>query len=178
MAVKNKKSLISIISKTPNTIVVSKTDTPENIMVDICKSAQKKFKHICIINANKPYSVLVEKFKKAKVDYSKFYFIDCVSASFMDKTSSKQSTYISSPSALTELAIALNNLPSETDLVILDSFSSLAFYNGYPMTLRFLNSITAKFRKNYLHAVYLVVGETKKEIIGDLSLFADDIIEI
>lgn len=149
-----------------------------HILVELCKISSKKFKKVCIVNVNKPYVRMVEKFKENKIDYSNYYFVDCISASFMNELPKTRSTYVSSPSALTELAIALNNIPSDIQFVVLDSFSGLAFYNGYPMALRFLNSITGRFREKGLKAVYLVVGETKKEILADLSLFADEILEL
>ncbi len=82
------------------------------------------------------------------------------------------------PKALTELAIALNNLPKDVDLVIIDSFSGLAFYNDIFLTYRFMNSITSKFRKKSLKSICLVVGETKQETIADLSLFSDRVVTL
>lgn len=175
---KSKNNLIKTIEKNQTTIMVCKTISHEDALMSLCKSLKKKFKRTCIVNANTPYSTLIEKLKEKNIDYSKFYFVDCVSSSFLKQVRSNQCTFISSPHALTELAIALSNLPKEIDLVILDSFSGLAFYNDEQPTLRFLNSVTSRFRKKTLKAVYFVVGETKKEILADLSLFADNIVEI
>jgi hypothetical protein len=120
----------------------------------------------------------VKKFKENKVDSSKFYFIDCVSTSFMKQVASKQCTYITSPKALTELAIAVNNLPKDIDLVILDSFSGLAVYNSDILTLRFMNSITSRFRRTSIKSIYMAVGNIKPEMLADITLFADKVVNV
>lgn len=173
-----KNILKSLFVKSQSTVVVCKKENPADVLVKLCESMKKKYKKICVVTINKPYSLLIKKFNERKVDYSKFYFIDCVSASMMEQIPSKQCTYISSPKALTELAINLNNLPKDVDLVILDNFSSLVFYNDPFLSLRFMNSVTSKFRKNSLNSICLVVGETKPEVLTDLSLFADKIISM
>jgi hypothetical protein len=157
-------------------VLVCNKESPGEALLDLCESAKGKFKKICIVSANMPYFSLAEKLKGRKIDFSKFHFIDCISASSMKQIPAKQCEYISSPRALTELAIALNNLSSETDLVILDSFSGLVLHNNILLVLRFMNSITSKFRQNSLKSVCLVVGETKKETLADLSLFADRVL--
>lgn len=166
------------IANNQSIVLICKNKGPEDAVFEICSDLKKSFKKICIVTVNKPFSFWVKKFGEKKIDYSKFYFIDCISASTMEQVPSKQCTYISSPKALTELAIALNSLSKEVDLIILDSFSGLVLHNDPFLTFRFMNSINAKFRRNSLKSLYLVVGETKKEVISDLSLFSDKIISM
>lgn len=164
------------LKKSQSMVLICKSKSPEEVSIELCSDLKKNFKKICLVTVNKPLSYWLKKFKEEKVDSSGFYFVDCISTSTMEQIPSKQCTYISSPKALTELAIALNSLPKEVDLVILDSFTGLVFHNDPFVTFRFMNSINAKLRKNSLKAIYLVVGETKKEVISDLSLFSDKIV--
>jgi len=170
--------LNKILSKSPSVFVVCKKDGPDETLVKICGDLKKSFKKICVVTVNKPYSFLIKEFARKKINSSSFYFVDCISATNMEQVPSKQCTYISSPKALTELAIALNNLSKDVDLVVIDSFSGLAFHNELFFTYRFVNSIISKFRKKSIKSICLVVGETKKEILADISLFADKIIAI
>lgn len=165
--------LKKVLKENQSIVLVCKKAGPEETVIDICSDLKKSFRKICVVTVNKPFSFWIKKFAENKIDSSKFHFIDCISASSMEQIPSKQCNYISSPTALTELAIVLNNLSKDTDLIILDSFSGLAYYNDSFLTFRFMNSITAKFRKNSLKSICLVVGETKKELISDMSLFSD-----
>lgn len=167
-----------LLTVNQNVVLVCKKKGPDETLIDLCGELKKSFKKICIVTVNKPFSFLAKKLDAKKIDYSKFYFIDCISATTMEQVPSKQCTYISSPKALTELAIVLNSLSKSVDLVIIDSFSGLAFHNDLFLTYRFMNSITSRFRKNSLKSICLVIGETKKETIADISLFADKILDI
>ena len=170
--------LKKVLKENQSIVLVCKKAGPEETVIDICSDLKKSFRKICVVTVNKPFSFWIKKFAENKIDSSKFYFIDCISASTMEQIPSKQCTYVSSPKALTELAIALNSLPKEIDLVILDSFSGLVLHNDPFITFRFMNSVNAKLRKNSLKAIYLVVGETKEEVISDLSLFSDKIVSV
>jgi hypothetical protein len=170
--------LKKVLKENQSVVLVCKSDGPEETVLNICSDLKKSFKKICIVTVNKPCSFWIRKFVEKNIDSSKFYFVDCISASSMEQVPSKQCNYISSPKALTELAIALNGLPKDVELVILDSFSGLTYYNDPFITFRFMNSITARFRKNSLKSICLVVGEAKKELISDMSLFSDKTITI
>jgi hypothetical protein len=171
-------SLTQKISKNNSSILICKTKSSEDVLIDLCKKSLKKFKRICIITINKPYSSLVKKFNEKKVDHNKFHFVDCISATFMQQINSKNCTYISSPKALTELAITINGLIDNTDLIILDNVSGLFIHNGELMTLRFLNSIISNLSRTKVNSVYLLMGDTKKETIANISLFADEVVKI
>lgn len=169
--------IAKILNKDQNVVLICKKKSPEETLLDICASLKNRSKRICVVTVNKPVSFLIKKFEEKKINYSNVYFIDCISSSLMNQFPSSQCVYVSSPKALTELAIALNRLPKDIDLVILDSFSGLAFYNDIFLTYRFMNSIISKFRKKSLKSICLVVGETKQETISDLSLFSDKTIK-
>ena len=90
---------------------------------------------------------------------------------------SKQCLYVSSPTALTELALAMGKL-RQTDLIILDNISSLLLYNKDAEVLKFLHGMMTKIRQTKTKAVYSILKESKKEFVADLTLFADAVIEI
>lgn len=170
--------LISTLGKNKNLVLVCKNKKTENVTMELCKHSLKKFKKVCIVTSNRPYSDFLEYFKKNKIDVSRFRFIDCISANYMQKVPSPNCTYISSPRALTELSIELGRESIDADLVILDNVSSLSFYNGEVLTLRFLNSLTMKFRKIKTKSLFLITSGTNKETLANLGLFADKILAV
>lgn len=168
----------NILNKEQTLVLVCKSKASENLLFDLCRDASKKSKNICVITVNQTYSSIIEKFRQKKINSSRFQFVDCISAKYMSQVPSKQCTYISSPRALTEMAIVLSQLAGKTDLMIFDNINSLFLYNGEVLTLRFLNSLAIRLRKTSTKAVCFLMGETKREMLADLSLFADKIIEV
>ena len=170
--------LISTLGKNKNLVLVCKNKKTEKVTMELCKHSLKKFKNVCVVTVNRPYSDFLEYFKKNKIDASRFKFIDCISANYLQKVPSSKCTYISSPRALTELAIELGRESVEMDLVILDNVSNLSFYNGEVLSLRFLNSLTMKFRKIKTKSLFLISSAANKETLANLGLFADKVIAV
>lgn len=170
--------LISTLGKNQNLVLVCKNKTTDELTLELCKNSPKKFKNICVVTVNRPFPILLDKLKENKIDTTNFQFIDCISANYMEQIPSKQCTYISSPRALTELAITLGHMSRDVDLVIIDNISGLSFYNGEVLTLRFLNSLVIKFRKTNTKSIFLIISEANKDTLANLSLFADKIVSL
>jgi hypothetical protein len=166
------------LNKDQNLVVLCKTKSSEGVMFDMCKDLSKKFNNVCIVTVNRPFSSLREKLNAENIDYSKFQFVDCISAKYMEQIPSKQCIYISSPRALTEMAITLTQMAKNLEVIIIDNINGLFLYNGEVLTLRFLNSLVIRLRKTNTKILYLLLGETSKDRLADLSLFADKVIEI
>ncbi len=169
-------SILSQLKKNQNVVLISSSRDHEKTMNGLHKTVSKKFKRICMITVNKSFSALIEKFQEQGIDYSNYYFIDCISEKNMIVSQSKQCLYVSSPTALTELALALGKL-RQVDLIILDNISSLLLYNKDAEVLKFLHSMMTKIRQTKTKAVYSILQESKKEFVADLTLFADAVIE-
>ncbi len=169
-------NLLSQLKKNQNVVLISSSQDHEKTMSELHKAVSKKFKKICMITVNKSFSALIEKFQKQGIDYSNYYFIDCISKKNMIVEQSKQCLYVSSPTALTELALAMGKL-RQADLIILDNISSLLLYNKDAEVLKFLHSMMTKIRQTKTKAVYSILKESKKEFLADIELFADAVIE-
>ncbi len=169
-------NLLSQLKKNQNVVLISSSRDHEKTMSELHKAVSKKFKKICMITVNKSFSALIEKFQKQGIDYSNYYFIDCISKKNMIVEQSKQCLYVSSPTALTELALAMGKL-RQVDLIILDNISSLLLYNKAAEVLKFLHSMMTKIRQTKTRAIYSILKESKKEFVADLTMFADAVVE-
>jgi len=178
LKVNKKNSILDQLNRNQNIVVICNSEYYEKTMIDLHKAVSKKFK-ICMITIHKSFPALIKKFKEQGIDYSNYCFIDCISVENSKVKDSEQCIYTPSPVALTELAIAVTKMRQmhKTDLIILDNISSMLIYNKEPTVLRFLNFMMAKVRKAETKAIYLILKESRKEIVADLTLFADAVIE-
>ncbi len=171
-----KTNILNQLKKDQNIVLISNSKEHEKAMIELHKAVSKKFKKICMITVNKSFSALIEKFQEQGIDYSNYFFIDCISKKNIIVKQSKQCLYVSSPAALTELSLAIGKL-GQIDLIILDNISSLLLYNKDAEVLKFLHSMMTKIRQTKTKAVYSILKESKKEFLADIELFADAVIE-
>ncbi len=170
--------ILDCLKKNQNIVVIYNSVEHEKAMIELHKAVSDAFK-ICMITIHKPFSSLIKKFQQENIDYSKYCFIDCISAKNSLVKDSKQCMYISSPTALTELALAMEKIKKKhkVDLIILDNISGFLLYNEEVAVLKFLHSMMTQIRKTDVKAIYSILKESKKEFIADLTLFADAIIK-
>jgi KaiC/GvpD/RAD55 family RecA-like ATPase len=172
--------ILSSLDKNPNTVVICNSRKHERMVIDLHKAVAKKFRKICMITIHEPFPILIKTLQEEKIDSSRYCFIDCISAEHSVVKDSKQCMYVSSPAALTELAIAIEKTRKKhnMDLIIFDSISALLVFNAETAVLRFLNFMVSRVRKTDTKAIYSILQETRKEFLADLTLFADAVIEI
>ena len=170
---------MSKIYQDQNTVVICNSKNHERIMTELHKTVSKKFKKICMVTIHKPFPTLIKKFQEEKIDYSNYCFIDCISAENRMDDAIDQCIYISSPVALTELAVAIEKMIDRfgTDLIILDNISSLLIYNQESAVLRFLHHVMTRVRKTDMKAIYSILQEGRKGFMEEMTLFADTMIE-
>ncbi len=174
-----KNNILNCLKKNQNVVVVSKSLNYEQTMIGLHKAVSKEFKKICMVTLNKPSSALVKKFQEEGIDYSNYYFIDCVPSKEKVRES-EQYTYVSSPSALTELMLAIDKVKKthQIDLIILDNLSSLLIYNKDMIVLKFLHSLMTGIRQTNTKVIYSILPKDMKGSMEDISLFADAVIEV
>ncbi len=144
------------------------------------RSFMKKIKNnrVCIVTVNKGYHVVREECEKSKVATKKFCFIDCVTKTVTKPINHPGCYYVSSPSALTELSLAVTKCMKITQIIFLDSFGTFSAYHSPKTLTRFVHSLTNKVR-NQGDAV-LIIGIAQKDKEGplfkEIAVFADEII--
>ena len=176
----SENKILPQLDNTQSIVVVCKGRDYAKLMIGCYKEISKDFKKICLVALNKPFHDLIKDFQKEGLDCSNYYFVDCLSAKDTRLKESEQCLYVSSPSALTELALAIEKIRKtyQIDLMILDNISSLLIYNEEVTTLRFLHSTMTKLRQTNTKSVYCILQKDMKGPMEDLSLFADAVIEL
>lgn len=106
-----------------------------------------------------------------------FVYVDAITVTKKIPPVMKNCIFVSSPTALTELRLAVKSLYLEKmcEIVIFDDVSSMMEYNDLGDLTQFLNSIILIARENNKKLV-LMLNKDSNELINDLTMFSDLII--
>jgi hypothetical protein len=148
-----------------------------NQLNEITSAVTKTNKNILYVTLNKSYKVLAESFEKKGIDTKKITFIDSVSGG-VQKPKDYKVYFVSSPKALTELSITINEtMKQNIDIMVLDSLSTLLVYEDPLTVVKFVHSIVSKIRDVNKKCVMTSLSEDAgKSILKDLSMFVDKVI--
>jgi len=138
-------------------------------------------KKVCYITMNKTYSSLEETFSDKGLDMNHIFFIDAISGSIKEvKQNEKRVYFISSPSSLTELSLAISKfLEKGFDYVIFDSVNNLLTYHNMNTAERFLNRITNESKENGTKTIFFALKiKEQEELINKVSTFVDETINL
>jgi hypothetical protein len=120
-----------------------------------------KGQKICYVSLNKPAENVCEGLDKKKISTSNTFFIDAVSKSLGHNVEKDNVLYVSSPSALTELSIAIISAlkGNSFDAFVFDSLSTLDIYNMGNESERFLRKIVNSMNAKHNKGVFVCLEE-------------------
>ncbi|MFA5406267.1 MAG: ATPase domain-containing protein [Candidatus Nanoarchaeia archaeon] len=124
-------------------------------------------RYVCYVTLNKSFSALVESFKYKRVKADKFFFIDCVTKTVISPAREKNVSFIKSPSALTDLSLAIKKQLPKSDIIVIDSLSTLLIYHEPDRVANFIHNIINKVQLN--KKTILIVLMSKSD--SDNTLF-------
>lgn len=196
--IKSESGLKDFLMKLPPNRVVLFTTSAKGYRkanTEILKTiiALNKFSGI-YITTGRPHTTIAENMERAGIDTSKVFFIDCVTRMYlapkgivlmrpgMEMTES--CLYLSSPSHLTELGIALSQSISaiktpENKFIFVDSLSMLLLYNDESTVIKFIHFLTAKVRLFGLIGIIMVMErKVRADLLVAMSELCDIIAEV
>jgi len=138
-------------------------------------------KKVCYVTMNKTHSSLEETFSDKGLNMKHFFFIDAISGSIKEvKQNKKRAYFISSPSSLTELSLAISKfLERGFDYMIFDSVNNLLTYHNINTAERFLNRITNESKENGTKTILFALKiKEQEELINKVSTFVDETINL
>ena len=145
----------------------------------VVSAAAKTGKKILFVSLSKPFATLADAFESKKIETKNIMFIDAVSGG-VKKPRGYRVSFVSSPKALTELSITINeSLGKETDIVIFDSLSVLLAYEDASTVTKFMHSLLSRMRERGKKCAILALSEdSENRALKDVSMFADSVIEV
>ena len=149
-------------------------------IADMVKKIQDK--RICYVDLNKGTDTMVKLFSSNKIDTKNIFFIDGVSMAINSNAQYENAILLSSPYALTEIALAISEVfrTKAFDVLIFDSLSTL---NVYAKEIRgvsgkFTSAMVNKLRSRKNKGVLTCLeNDTASELVMQSSLFVDRVVK-
>ncbi len=143
----------------------------------LLKEFQKE--KICFVSLNKPASAINEMLYSNKIKSNKILYIDAVSKGVGTNVEMDNVIYVSSPAALTELSIVMDQILKKNyfSLIVIDALSSFDIYNLGGRAEKFTCQLISKIRARKTKAIFLCVeDDLHKPLVQHASLAADKLI--
>lgn len=135
-----------------------------------------------IISVNRPYSNLINLYKKNDIDVSKMFILDCISKTQNSYVDASNVAFMENASALTDISLMisekLNNSPGKK-FVFFDSMTTMLIHNQPYVFARFIHSIFTKMRIHGIGGVLISLEDkTNREIRAEIAQLCDKVIKI
>ena len=135
-------------------------------------------KRICYVTLNKPYNTIQNNIKNLGLSSDKFYFIDAITSTVGTPPLISNCSFISSPTALTDISLAFSDALLTCDNAIFDTISTLIVYEDINSVIKFVHNLITKIRVINKKAVFVALKEDSEELIKDLNMFVDIVTEM
>jgi len=136
-----------------------------------------------IITVNQPYKVMVKTNAREDIGQEKFYVVDAVTQySGGTPTPGPQVRYVTNPSNLTDLGIAitefLKQMPDAKKCIIFDSVSMLLIHIPTATASKFLHFVVNKLKLSDISGIFLCVEKGLDPVIlSQMSAFVDKVVD-
>jgi hypothetical protein len=136
-----------------------------------------------VISVNRPYSNLINLYKKNDIDVSKMFVLDCISKNLNGHVKANNVAFMDSASALTDISLSisdqLNNSHAKKKFVFFDSVTTMLIHNQPYVFARFIHSIFTRMRLNGTGGLLISIQDkTHKEIRAEIAQLCDKVIKI
>ena len=136
-----------------------------------------------IISASRPYSNLLSVYKQSGIETRNFYFVDCISRTFVSSTEKNDHVaYVDNVASLTDLSMAVNNMMEEVPgkkFIFIDSITTMLIHNKPEVFVKFLHSILTKMRVHMITGLLVSLEvEIDKSIKAEITQLCDKVIKL
>jgi archaellum biogenesis ATPase FlaH len=148
-------------------------------IIEIIRNIQDK--KICYITLNKGIDALLSSFEENKINIKNISILDCVSETVFSPKPEPNCTFISSPKALTELSLAINNcINSNSSIILIDSLSTLMIYHDAETINKFVHNLSNRARTGKDKHLIIFISDKDKnsEVFKKIEIIVDKVIEV
>jgi hypothetical protein len=136
-----------------------------------------------VISANRPYSNLINIYKKNNINLKKIFIIDCISKNLNGEVPGNNVVFMENLSALTDIALAINErikkTPGNNKFVFFDSLTTMLIHNKPYIFARFVHNVLTKMRLKGVGGILVSLeDQTNKEITAEIAQLCDKMIKI
>ncbi|OPX73378.1 MAG: hypothetical protein A4E39_01096 [Methanoregulaceae archaeon PtaB.Bin152] len=166
-------------------LVLSSAERLKQNNISIIRSLTGQGHRVVVITSNHPSAVLKKLYAAEGIEMGRVSFIDTITKYAMGRVPEGQEDcrYISSPSNLTDLGIAitevLNTLSGEKACLLFDSISTLLIYIPSTNISKFIHFITSKLRLVDASGIFLAVEKGLDPLLlTQLTTYVDGTIDM
>lgn len=136
-----------------------------------------------VVSANRPYSNLLNIYKKNNIDVSKMFILDCISKNLNGhKDDAKNVLFMENLSSLTDISLSIHEMMSNGNgrkFVFFDSINTMLIHNKPYVFARFVHNILTKMRLKGVGGVLIALEDrTNREIRAEIAQLCDKVIKI
>jgi len=171
-------NLVKEIEENQNIVLVLNESEYKGSIIKLNQKLSKVVGSICYVSITTHVKSLAETFVNKGISIENYKFVGC-SKKHGEEPVTPDSRFIAAPTALTELAIEVSKaIKDETELLFLDSISSLTVHNDEFKTVKFLHHLITLTKGTNTRGLYIILkSDFEKGLMKELALFADKIIE-
>ena len=135
-----------------------------------------------IVSANRPYTNLMNIYRKNNIDVSKMFVLDCISKNQNAEVEADNVAFMENVSALTDISLFIAERLRETNgkkFVFFDSITTMLIHNKPKIFARFVHNILTKMRLHETGGLLISIhDETNREIRAEIAQLCDKVIKI
>jgi len=138
-------------------------------------------KKVCFITLNKTYPAMKELLEKKGINTGNITWIDAISKTMKNVPDKEDNCYyISSPGALTEIAITISKLQKENfDYIILDAINNLVVYRDKKTVAKFLIDFVSKIEDTNTKIIFYAFSTKEQEdLLKECGTFMDKTVSV
>lgn len=176
----NSIDIIKTLKQQNSTLLLIPSILYNDILVDIPNEISSDNK-ICYVTLNKTYNSIKDLFTIEGISLDNVFFIDAITMSIGKADNTEKCYFVSSPQALTELSIVINEfLRYAFDYLIFDSLTTLLIYHrAEEPILKFLSNIGNKLKESGCRGLFYALDiKDHRVFIQEASMIADKVLNL
>ena len=151
-----------------------------DVTIDAIDKLTKQFDRVCFVTLSKPYGTVLKNLEKGKIDVSKIFFIDTLTATVSNPPEADNCIFIETPNDLTTIALSISEAQNfGCQAVFIDAIPILKIYNDEESLVKFVNSVMNKILVNNNKAILMLIQEDGENAITEAIMdLSDKVIEV
>jgi hypothetical protein len=174
------------INGSTNDQIILVETTPEKsqeVTMELVKLLLGKNDKGIVVSANRPYTNLVNVYKRNDINVSKMFILDCISKNQNGgEFKADNAVFIENLSSLTDISLSINehlNGNSDSKFVIFDSITTMLIHNKPYIFARFIHNVLTKMRIYGVGGVLISISDnSNREIRAEIAQLCDKVITI
>lgn len=164
-------------------LAITAGDTYNEAVLEMARAANNRFRRGVFITTNRPYDTLRRHLDEGDIKLAGYAYIDCISGlTGLTPANRPDVQFIDSPTMLEKAAMRADQLlrrAGDDRVLLLDSLSTLAVYNGDETVAELAHNMITKLRMQQCPAVFLVVeSQAEARLIASVAAHCDRMVRI